>query len=547
MKWLKRGKASNLEQVFLEHIGVKSLQDVNAWFLKSYANEYRIDKLTEAVELTLRFIDKNVTICGDYDTDGMTSTSILYLALKWAGFSHVSYKIPRRFTEGFGINEKMIDEIKDGLIITCDNGVAQIEAIKKAKEKGLTVIVIDHHEPVIKDGELILPCADIVIDPNAIKGSADFDGYCGAGLSYRFACELLQFNKLLTRKLEALAAIGTVADVMNLREENYVLVRNGIKMLSSIATCTVGAFSLVSNFGLVGHITATDIGFKIAPALNAVSRMADNGALEGVALLTFEGPYEDAVYMSTRLQEINKERKKKTNEGCEIALEVVKNENLSECCPLVVYLPHICEGIIGIIASSLCDTFHVPSIVVSDSAEHGILKGSGRSCGNYHMKKKLDEVSGLLLNYGGHEGAAGLSLKQEDFQAFRDALISHCTDYEFTATENLYYDFEVETSDVPSVIDELAKYEPFGQGNEMPCFLVKDFVPVNRYGTVLNSIGTDGVKLQSANVNAVGFGMKEKMTNVSESDTLKFIGTLSNNYWNGNVTRQILFTDFSLS
>ena len=547
MKWIKRGNASNLEQVFLDHIGVKSLQDVNEWFIKSYAKGYRIERLTEAVALAQRYKDKNVAICGDYDTDGMTSTAILYLAFKWAGFSHVSYRIPKRFTEGFGINEKMVDEIEDGLLITCDNGVAQIEEVRKAKEKGLTVIVIDHHEPVIENGELILPPADIVIDPNAIKGSADFDGYCGAGLSYRFACELLQYNKPLTRKLEALAAIGTVADVMNLREENYVIVRNGIKMLNCIETCTVGSYSLVSNFGLNGHLTATDIGFKIAPALNAASRMADDGAKDGVELLIYEGPYENAVYMSTRLQEINNERKKKSKEGLESAKEVIKQEKLEQTCPLVVYLPHICEGIIGIIASNLCDEYKVPVIVLSDSSKSGILKGSGRSCGNYHMKKKLDEVTHLLQEYGGHEGAAGLSLKADNVQSFREALISRSADYQFTVTDNVYYDLEIKANEVPCIIDELAKYEPFGQGNEMPNFLITDFIPLNKYGTVLNNIGTDGVKLHSASACAVGFGMKDKLVNVSESNTMNLVGSLSNNYWNGNVTRQILFTDFNIT
>jgi len=195
MNYIKRGNEISIKEVVLRNLNLDSIEDVNDWFRKSYSGGYWIKHLIAAVRLALQFIYKKVTIVGDYDADGVDATAILFLALKWFGFKNVSYIIPTR-KQGFGINCEIIDSIDEGLVITCDNGIAGIEPIKKAKEKGLTVIILDHHEPVRdkKTKELILPPADIIIDPK-VPGSCEFSGYCGAGLAYRFAAELLKEQK----------------------------------------------------------------------------------------------------------------------------------------------------------------------------------------------------------------------------------------------------------------------------------------------------------------------------------------------------------------
>lgn len=554
MAWLKRGKEKTTEEVFLRNIGANSLNEINTWFKKSYAGEYRIDGIKEAVSLAKRFKEKKVRIVGDYDGDGVNATVILFLAFKWAGFKDVSYRIPKRFTEGFGINEKIIDEIDEGLVITCDNGIAQLSSIQKAKDKGLTVIIIDHHLPVSKDDKVILPPADVIIDPNAIEGSADFNGYCGAGLSYRFACELLNNEKKYCYKLLGYAAIGTVTDVMELREENYVFVRNGLKILKDPRYITSGLYALISAFGLTHHLRASDIGFKIGPAINAASRMKNDGAKNAVELLIFNGSYPEAVSMAEKLVETNNARKELKKTLLKKAHNLIEEECLFGDVPLIIYIPYAkeygvdtVEGIIGIVAGSLCEEYKVPVIVFSDSLD-GCIKGSARACGNYNMKQELDKCADLLLHYGGHEGAAGLSVQEENISLLKDRLMENVSGFKMENVNDTYYDLEIEASDIPDVIDELSNFEPFGQGNADIVFKVNQFSVIPRYGTYKKLIGEDNsiVKIYSNNTTAIGFDMADGMHNIEQPKILDLIGTLSNNYFRGEIEHQLEFIDFKL-
>ena len=371
-KWLKRGTEKDLKSVFLRNIGVNSLDEVNNWFRKSYANEYIIKDMDKAVSLCKEYQNKPIRIIGDYDVDGTTAVSVLLLGLTSLGFSDVSFRIPRRFSEGFGISEKLIDEVDDGLIITCDNGIAQLDAIRKAKEKGLSVIILDHHEPVIRDGKKILPDADVIIDPNAIEGSASFSGYCGCGLCYKFI-RALGCHKYILDKALSMTALATIADVMELREENYVFVKNGFKALLNPNTTTSGIYALICAFELSKHITAKDIGFKIAPSINACSRMYDDGADKAVALLSFDGPFPHAVSMAEEIISINNERKQLKEIGIKETTAYIEENILFGDCPIIV-TANVPEGIIGIIAGHICEEYHVPAIVLCDTG-NGILKG----------------------------------------------------------------------------------------------------------------------------------------------------------------------------
>ena len=546
MTWLKRGIESTLEEVFMRNIGVSSLEEVNDWFRKSNACGYRIDRMDEAVELAKGFKDQQVTIVGDYDGDGVTSTSILYLALKMAGFKHIRYRIPKRFSEGFGINMAIIDEISEGLVITCDNGVAQPEAINAAKAKGLTVIIIDHHEPIVENGTIVLPDADIIIDPNAIEGSADFNGYCGAGLSYKFALALLGNDRKKCRHLLSLAAIGTVTDVVELRQENYVFVRNGLAMLTNPTCTTTGAYALVSAFNLTRHISEGDIGFKIGPALNAASRMQDDGAMEAVELLTFDGDYVAAIALAEKLVAKNEQRKIAKKDGMDKVQDIININCMFSDVPLVIYVPDICEGVIGILAGNICEEYQVPAIVLTDSNDPDVLKGSARACGNYNMKQELDKCSSLLLRYGGHAGAAGLSLKRENVDALREMLNVNAEGYSFEDAGDVGYDLEIKASDIPNVLKELSRFAPFGAGNDQIVFKIDDFSLVPRYGAYKKLMGADEsiVKLFSSNSIAIGFGMGERMKSINSPRTLSLVGVLSENYFNGSVENQVEFMDY---
>ena len=543
--WIKRGSEDSVQKVFLRNIGVEKLDDVNDWFRESYSDAYYIDKLDDAVKMATDFINMPVRIIGDYDVDGVTSTSILLESLKAYGFTDVSYRIPKRFSEGFGINDIIIDEIESGLIITCDNGIAQLDAIKKAKDKGLTVIIIDHHEPVRESGKAVLPCADIIIDPNAIEHSARFNGYCGAGLSFKFAKKLLGSKHPLIAKLLGLAALGTVADVMELVEENYVFVRNGIKCLLNPHTTTQGLYALISSLDLSRNLDAHDIGFKIGPCLNSCSRMIDDGAKIAVNLLTFDGSYASAISEAEKVVELNKKRKELKESGLIKADTIIKDYCLMGDIPLVLKLDGVPEGIIGIIAGNLCEDYKVPAVVLTDIGD-GILRGSSRSCGNYNMKEKLDEVSDLLVKYGGHAGAAGLSIKADKFDEFVTRLHDNASD--FTNSEDKsceLYDLEINASEIVSTIQELKKYEPFGQGNAPIVFKVNNFSVNPKNGNFINKVTSsyDITKLfYKKDVVAIGFDMSSRFKTVPKKVTL--YGTLSDNYFNGVITHQIEFSDF---
>ena len=537
MRWIKKGTETTIKEVVLRNMGVSSTDDINAWFKKSIDNDYKIKGLKEAVEYALSFKDKKVTICGDYDADGVTSTSILYIALKRAGFTDVHFRIPKRFSEGFGINTTMIDEAGEGLIITCDNGVAQPDVINYAVDKGLAVIVTDHHEPLVVDDEVVLPNVEHIIDPNAIEGQADFNGYCGAGIAYKFSIELLGKK---CSDLLAFAAIGTVADVMQLREENYVIVRNGLNAISERKVCP-GLSCLLSVLS-IKKCYAHDIGFGIGPVINASSRLNDDGAKDVVNLFISNDSY--AFNEAERLVNLNTKRKELGRNGLKMAKAAIEEECLFGDVPLTVYVPGVPEGIIGIIAGNLCEEYKVPAIVVTDS-DDDTLKGSARSPEGFNIKEALDNVSELLIKHGGHAGAAGLSLKKSDFYSFREAIKVDNYEPESENITDVYYDLEIDAKDISSALKELEKYEPFGEGNSAPVFKINAFSTSPRYGSVKKLQGENHIKLYGASATAIGFGLYDKIK--GEPKSLDLIGKLSYNCFNGNVDEQVEFVDFNIN
>lgn len=550
MEWIKRTDFNSPKDMILSNLGVKSTAELNEWFKKSYANQYKIKNLEEAVTLAKKFIHKKVRIIGDYDVDGTTATTILYRGLTEYGFTDVSYRIPLRFSEGFGINTSIIDEIDEGLIITCDNGIAGIEAIEKAKAKGLTVIIIDHHAPFVENGKIIYPDADIIIDPNAIPDSADFNGYCGAGLAYKFICELFEFDKRIRYKYLTLAALGTVADVMKLREENYVFVRDALKIMHNPAYNTVGLTALVNAFGLFSGVKADDISFRIGPAINAASRMKDDGAKDAVELLCFDGDIATANEMAEHLKEVNNQRKDVEASTTERALKIINEEKRENLCPLTVYIPDAHEGIIGIVAGKLCEQYQVPALVFTNIVKNGeiLYKGSARSCGDYNIKEAFDKHAGLFVNYGGHKEAAGMTIRPEKFDRLTAALNEDAKGIKMPDKNVRYYDFKIDEKDVKETIKLLEMFAPFGEGNPEPVFMI-DFVPVIKYGKYRRFLGTTGstVKINGKYLDAISFSKASEFKNIKEDAKLKILGKLSNNYYKGAAYPQIEIKEYLMN
>lgn len=415
---------------------------------------------------------QKIRIVGDYDIDGVCATYILYQALKRLG-GRVDYAIPDRIKDGYGINESMIQAAKEDeidTILTCDNGISAFSQIQLAREFGMTVVVTDHHE-VPMDGEReILPPADAVIDPKQKGCSYPFSEICGAVVAYKLVWALYEeFGVSREEWLELLefAAIATVGDVMKLQDENRIIVKYGLKKLG--CTKNVGLRKLAEKTNLdLKNITAYHIGFVIGPCLNAGGRLQT--AKLALSMLLSEDE-DEAETLAQELKELNDMRKDMTEQWTAEA-KVLADTQYRDDKVLVIFLPECHESLAGIIAGRLREYCQKPAIVLTRSEE--AVKGSGRSIEAYHMFQKLSEVKELMLKFGGHPMAAGLSLLEENIDAFRRQLNekSGLTEEDFKA--RLWIDVPMPIDYIRErLVEELKILEPFGQGNEKPLFAQK--------------------------------------------------------------------------
>ncbi len=415
---------------------------------------------------------QKIRIVGDYDIDGVCATYILYQALKRLG-GRVDYAIPDRIKDGYGINESMIQAAKEDeidTILTCDNGISAFSQIQLAREFGMTVVVTDHHE-VPMDGEReILPPADAVIDPKQKGCSYPFSEICGAVVAYKLVWALYEeFGVSREEWLELLefAAIATVGDVMKLQDENRIIVKYGLKKLGR--TKNVGLRKLAEKTNLdLKNITAYHIGFVIGPCLNAGGRLQT--AKLALSMLLSEDE-DEAETLAQELKELNDMRKDMTEQWTAEA-KVLADTQYRDDKVLVIFLPECHESLAGIIAGRLREYCQKPAIVLTRSEE--AVKGSGRSIEAYHMFQKLSEVKELMLKFGGHPMAAGLSLLEENIDSFRRQLNekSGLTEEDFKA--KLWIDVPMPIDYIRErLVEELKILEPFGQGNEKPLFAQK--------------------------------------------------------------------------
>lgn len=418
---------------------------------------------------------KKIRIISDYDVDGVMSNYILLMGLREAG-ANVSYEIPDRKLDGYGINERMIEDAHaDGVdtIITCDNGIAAFPAIELGKKYGMTVIVTDHHEVPYETDDagarkyLMVP-ADAVVDIKRPDCPYPYKELCGAAVAYKFIRALYSEMGLAwpdEKKYIEYVAIATVCDVMALTGENRIYVREGLKLLP--LTDNHGLQALLSLNGLEKkELSAYHLGFVIGPCINATGRL--ESAKEGLALLLSE-TREEALAKAEKVVELNNERKDMTKAGTEEAIAQVETMHASDHV-LVVYLPKLHESLAGIVAGRVREAFYKPVFVITD-AENGGAKGSGRSIEGYHMYDALTEVSHLLTKFGGHELAAGFSLPREKIDDFRKELNAreHLTEQDLTPVKRIDVPMPTSYASI-ALVRDLEKLAPFGKGNEKPLF-----------------------------------------------------------------------------
>ena len=417
---------------------------------------------------------KHIRIIGDYDVDGVTSIYILYKGL--IGLHAKCDKfIPHRIKDGYGLHENAIRRAReDGVevILTCDNGIAAADAVSLAKEFGMTVVVTDHHEvPFVQEPDgrrYILPAADAVIDPKRPEDHV-FKEICGAVVAWKFMGRLYKRfgmeDEFRNSDFLEMASLGTVCDVMDLQKDNRAIVKAGMKKMQ--ITNNVGMQALMEVLGLKDKILKSyDYGFKIGPCINAEGRL--DTANEAFNLL-METDHKKALDKAEEMRKLNVERQDLTKSGMGDAFRIVDTEMKNDKV-LVVYIPGIHESIAGIIAGKVRERYNKPAIVLTNG-DGDFLKGSGRSIEAYSMFEKLSEVRGLMLGFGGHPLAAGLSLKKENLEEFRKQLNVRCglTEADFVAKVMIDVVMPVDYL-TEGFIRQLDILEPFGKGNEKPVF-----------------------------------------------------------------------------
>ena len=442
--------------------------------LKELHDPALMKDLVKAADMLMELADRGeqIAIVSDYDCDGIFSGMILYTGLKKIGANPVVYT-PDRVSEGYGINKRIIDEIYNrgiNYIITCDNGIAAYDEIGYAKELGMKVIITDHHEI---QGDI--PKADAVCNPKQEECAYPFKGLCGGGVAYKLMTYIYERENVLKDDKNAgnilleYAAIATIADMMELKDENRIIVKEGLKLLNNSSSVGLNAIKTVN--GLEGkNISTYHIGFVIGPCFNAAGRIET--AATAYDLLMCENEQE-AHTLAFKLKELNEERKQMTEDATESALLLLDNTEYENDRVIVLTLKDCHESIVGIVAGRIKEKICKPVIVFSE-VENGLVKGSGRSIVAYNMFEELLKLSDLFERFGGHAMAAGITMKQENVELLRQGLNEQCMLTEKDFVSKVSIDAEVIFRHMnEEVIRNLFLLEPCGLGNVKPLFVVR--------------------------------------------------------------------------
>jgi len=482
--------------------------------------------------------EKRIMVYGDYDADGITSTTLMVKTLESLG-ADVIYKIPNRFIDGYGPSERLFQEAFDEgvkLIITVDNGISGIKPIAFAKGLGMDVIVTDHHEP----GE-ILPIADIIIHPGLTNTTYPFPHLAGVGVAFKVAHALLGE---IPKDLYYLVAIGTIADLVSLTGENRYLVQQGLKQMQHTDSVAIEALANVSGVEL-RSIDEETVGFMFGPRINAVGRLGE--AAPGVDMFLTENP-NHALAMANMLNEKNKERqaivKRITDEAMEQLEQFPPQDGASV---IVVGKIGWNPGVLGIVASKLVEKYYRPAIVLGFDEEKNIAKGSARSIEGFHMYKELAKNQDIVPHFGGHPMAAGMTLPLENVEEFRIRLNDQAK--VSLSEEQLIPTISI---DVPLVMDEIStesieslkKLAPFGMGFAKPIYCIEnvEVSTVRKIGSAQNHLKME-LKQGAVLLDAIGFGKGQLADEIAPTTKLSFIGDLQINEWNGRKKAQLMIQD----
>jgi single-stranded-DNA-specific exonuclease len=491
-----------------------------------------------------------ITVYGDYDCDGVGSTTEMTMLLQKAG-AQVAFFTNNRFIHGYGICPTGVDDMlamypETKLIVTVDNGISAFAGVDYAKSLGLTVVITDHH-----DQAETIPNADAVVDPKRHDCEYPFKGLCGAGVAFKLML-LLYWNMELDLKTvyETLdiVALATVADVVPLVDENRIIVTLGIKQIAEEKRAVFRIFRTVTAVKVINaHYT---LGRVYGPMVNAIGRL--DGDPRRAIEMFFEEDEDKIEETILYLKHVNEVRKKMTVEQTELAMNMVEGE-IDETTGTrlpggkglryinFVYHPNFHEGIVGLIAGRLKEHYNRPFYVFTK--EHGFIKGSGRGIDGIHLKNEMDKIKHLLKGYGGHAKACGLSLEEEHLEAFEEEMnklaIAVLTEDDFVKSYRIEQVFEPSDLTI-NVVEDLKELEPFGEGFPKPVLAINNF-KVDRQFFMGDE--KQHVKLTSGNLDLIMWSMSEKYCEMGNPTQIKAIGYPDLNVWKNRVSVQFIVED----
>lgn len=537
-----------------------------------------------------------ITIYGDYDVDGVTSTTILLKGLRFLG-ANANYYIPHREEEGYGLNVNAVETLAENgtnLLITCDNGIASVLEIEKAIECNLKVIVIDHHEPSYEETEIsgeltktfFIPSANCVIDPKQHDCPFPFKQMCAAGICYRFImtfydyirnnpeeCNFIDIEKInenykvLNEEFIIFATIATFCDVVDLQDDNRIIAKTGLKLMNENFIHNLGLKALIKQKSLEDkEIMEYHIGFIIGPCINASGRLTT----AAIPVELFLAETEDECTMHAEfVVKINDERKLLTENALNKTLEMLALSEYKNDDIIILYNEEIHESIAGIIAGRIKETIYHPVLMFTKSGEH--IKASGRSIPSYNMFEELSKCKELFIRFGGHPMAAGLSMMEENLEVLRKKLNenSKLTANDFKEVISIDYSLNPEQATF-ELVESLKILSPFGKGNKKPCFGSKNMLVsyLNIKPEKNTLIITFSIPNTNRKIKAISFDLLPKFTEEITSffkDDLDTVDKILNgilrtvniymdilyyleiNEYNGNISVQLKLQDIKIS
>ncbi|MBS4459182.1 single-stranded-DNA-specific exonuclease RecJ [Lactococcus petauri] len=535
LKLSKKYKLDTLAAQILWQRGIRAEEEIQAYLnpdLQRLHDPFLLHDMEKAVQRILTAIEngQNILIYGDYDADGMTASSVMKSALDELG-AEVQVYLPNRFTDGYGPNldvyKYFIQNEDIDLIITVDNGVAGHEAIAYAQSQNVDVILTDHHSM-----PEVMPEAFAIVHPEHPESNYPFKYLAGVGVAFKIATALLDY---IPSDMLDLVAIGTIADMVSLTDENRILVSHGLKVLAN--TERAGLMELMRLSGTdFEKVNEETIGFQIAPRLNALGRLDDPNPV--IELLT-GWDEEVAAEIAQMIDEKNSERKVIVENIFNQALTMITDEPVQ-----ILYHKDWHKGVLGIVAGRLLEQFHKPIIMLAE--EEGILRGSARSIENFNIFEALNEHRELFMAFGGHKQAAGMTFALENVEAIKQVMLNFIqeNDIDMSGKSSLEVQGSLQFDEISlETIRSLEKLSPYGMDNPKPHFLLTDYQVEQA-----RSMGKDNSHLKLKLVqngqalDAVYFGHGAESLEFEQSDT-ELVGTLSSNTWNGTTTVQLMVAD----